>query len=69
MNKDREYESFGKNIFPLEYLSEDEKKEFGILEKRCCGNTKGSCLSCSKNKDKGNRCDTCSKYSACCKKK
>ena len=55
MNKDIEYESFGKNIFPLEYLSEDEKKELGILEKRCCGNTKGSCLSCSKNKDKGNR--------------
>lgn len=34
MNKDIEYESFGKNIFPLEYLSEDEKKELGILEKR-----------------------------------
>lgn len=77
MSKDTEYESLGENIFPLQYLSEDERKELGILERKCCKsnkNGKNSCSNCSKNKNcqkqsEENKCSTCSKCNTCCRKK
>lgn len=47
MIKDKEYESVGKNIFPIEYLSDEEKKELGILEKSCCKSKGRGCSGCS----------------------
>lgn len=58
----KEYEDLGENIFPIELLTEDEKKELGIL-KKCCG-TLGSC---SKGTDKNSSCCK-SKKNSCCKK-
>ncbi len=48
MIKDKEYESLGENIFPIEYLSEEEKEELGVLERRCCKSSGGNCKGCSK---------------------
>ncbi|MDO4535011.1 MAG: hypothetical protein Q4B63_04280 [Clostridium perfringens] len=48
MIKDKEYESLGENIFPIEYLSNEEKEELGVLEKRCCKSGGGGCKGCSK---------------------
>lgn len=72
MIKDIEYEELGENIFPLQYLTEEEKKELGILEKKCCKNSKkwgNSCSNCSQNRNKEKQCGTCSKCSSCCRKK
>lgn len=51
MIKDKEYESLGENIFPIEYLSDEEKKELGVLEKKCCKSKGGGCKGCSKRQD------------------
>lgn len=60
MIKDIEYEELGKNIFPLQYLTEEEKKELGIMDKKCCRN--------NKQRDK-NSCLSCSRCNMCCKQK
>lgn len=77
MIKDTEYESLGENIFPLQYLTDEERKELGIVEKKCCRNKQAGekpCSGCSKHKKhqgetKENKCSSCSGCSMCCKKK
>lgn len=63
MIKDKEYESVGKNIFPIEYLSDEEKKELGILEKSCCKSKGRGCSGCSKGQGSSS-CGGCKGCSA-----
>lgn len=59
MIKDKEYESLGENIFPIEYLSDEEKKELGVLEKKCCKSKGGGCNGCSVKSKQESSCKGC----------
>lgn len=57
-----EYEEVGENVFPIEYLTEEEKVELGILKKSCCGSSGGCC------KGNINEKNCCSNKKSCCGK-
>lgn len=57
-----EYESVGDNVFPVDFLTEEEKLELGIVKKSCCGSSGGCC------KDKSSKNSCCSSKKSCCGK-
>lgn len=74
MIKNNEYEDIGENIFPLQYLTEDEIKELKIRENKCCKDKKGKEGCCTKGKQclkKHNEKESnfCSRCNTCCKGK